>query len=322
MTQNVAVLSMIPRLSHHLRLRLPKLCVFDVSPGQADVLSKLNTAEILVADCDLLIPYANKLTSVKWIQSTWAGLEKFIPFIQNTQRNYILTRFSGELFGLAMSEYVIAQIVNFERDQRQQYENQRLAVWKENGKLTNHRLIRDLTIGILGLGTIGKIMAEKLKLFGATIWGMTRSTSMEKLSYINEYRTVDDLQDILKNCDYIINILPSTQNTNGLLNGTVLQHCKAKNTVFINIGRGSVIKEADLINALEQKWISAAILDVFEKEPLPKESKLWNFPQVTISPHISGVTVAHDVVEQFAANYVRYMKGENLINIFDFNKGY
>lgn len=110
-----------------------------------------------MADCDLLIPYANKLTSVKWIQSTWAGLEKFIPFIQNTQRNYILTRFSGELFGLAMSEYVIAQIVNFERDQRQQYENQKLAVWKENEKLTNHRHIRDLTIGILGLGTIGKI---------------------------------------------------------------------------------------------------------------------------------------------------------------------
>lgn len=123
-------------------------------------------------------------------------------------------------------------------------------------------------------------MAEKLKLFGATIWGMTRNTPKEKLSYVDEYRTIDDLQDILKNCDYIINILPSTQNTDGLLNGTVLQHCKAKNTVFINIGRGSVIREADLINALEQKWISAAILDVFEKEPLPKESKLWNFSQV------------------------------------------
>ncbi|KAL6425461.1 hypothetical protein ACFW04_009561 [Cataglyphis niger] len=322
MTQIVAVLSRIPRLSHHLRLRLPKLCVVDVSPEQADVLSKLDTAEILVADCDLLIPYANKLTSVKWIQSTWAGLEKFIPFVQNTQKNYILTRFSGELFGLAMSEYVIAQIVNFERDQRQQYENQRLAVWKENGKLKNHRLIRDLTIGILGLGTIGKIVAEKLKLFGATIWGMTRSIPKKKLSYVDEYKTVDGLQDILKNCDYIINILPSTRNTDGLLNGTVLQHCKAKNSVFINIGRGSIIREADLINALEQKWISAAILDVFEKEPLPKESKLWNFSQVTISPHISGVTVAHDVAEQFAANYARYMQGESMLNIFDFNKGY
>lgn len=126
------------------------------STGQTDTLSKLNAAEILVADCDLLIPYTNKLTSVKWIQATWAGLDKFVPHVQNTERNYVLTRFSGELFGLAMSEYVIAQIVNFERDQRQQYENQRLAVWKQEGKLINHRHIRDLTVGILGLGTIGK----------------------------------------------------------------------------------------------------------------------------------------------------------------------
>lgn len=119
-------------------------------------MEKLNATEILVADCDLLIPYVHNLTSVKWIQATWAGLDKFIPSIQNTERNFILTRFSDESFGLAMSEYVIAQIVNFERDQRQQYENQRHALWKQEGKLMNHRLICDLTVGILGLGTIGK----------------------------------------------------------------------------------------------------------------------------------------------------------------------
>lgn len=111
---------------------------------------------------------------------------------------------------------------------------------------------------------------------------MTRTVPKEKLPYLDEHRTVDDLSDILKNCDYIINILPSSQDTVGLLNGNVLEHCKDKNTVFINVGRGSVIKEMDLINALEQKWISAAILDVFEKEPLPRESKLWNLPQVTV----------------------------------------
>lgn len=109
-----------------------------------------------MADCDLLIPYANKLTSVKWIQATWAGLDNFISHVQTAQRNYILTRFSDESFGLAMSEYVIAQIVNFERDQRRQYENQKLSVWTNEGKVTNHRRIHDLTIGILGLGTIGK----------------------------------------------------------------------------------------------------------------------------------------------------------------------
>jgi len=110
-----------------------------------------------VADCDLLIPYVKKLTSVKWIQATWAGLDEFVPHVQkHMQKDYILTRFSDESFGLAMSEYVIAQIVNYERDQREQYENQRLAVWKQEGKLMNHRHMYDLTIGILGIGTIGK----------------------------------------------------------------------------------------------------------------------------------------------------------------------
>lgn len=108
-----------------------------------------------MADCDLLIPYADELTSVKWIQTTWAGLDKLIPHVRNVRRNYVLTRFSDESFGLAMSEYVVAQIVNFERDQRQQYENQRNAVWRQEGKIRDHRLIRDLTVGILGLGTIG-----------------------------------------------------------------------------------------------------------------------------------------------------------------------
>lgn len=306
----------------HLRSRLPNLRISDVTPGQADTASRLNAAEILVADCDLLAPYANKLTSVKWIQVTWAGLDKFIPHVQNTRRDYILTRFSDDSFGLAMSEYVIAKIVNYERDQRQQYENQRLAEWKQDGRLINHRLIRDLTIGILGVGTIGKTVAEKLKLFGATTWGMTRTFSKEKLPFLDEHRTVDGLPDILENCDYVINVLPSTQETVGLLNGNVLEHCKGRNAVFINVGRGSVIRETDLINALEQKWISAAILDVFEKEPLPKESKLWSLPQVTISPHNSAVTTAQNVAKLFAENYARYVNGEKLISEFDFNKGY
>ncbi|XP_012526832.1 glyoxylate/hydroxypyruvate reductase A [Monomorium pharaonis] len=318
----VAVLSVIPRLSYHLRSRLPNLCISDVSPGQVDTLAKINTAEILVADCDLLLPYVNELTSVKWIQATWAGLDKLMPHVRNTPRDYILTRFSDESFGLAMSEYVITQIVNYERDQRQQYENQKLAVWKQEGRLMSHRLIRNLTIGILGVGTIGKSVAEKLKLFGATVWGMTRTVPKDKLPYLDEHRTVNGLPDILKNSDYIINMLPTTRDTVGLLNGNVLEHCKDKNAVFINVGRGSVIRETDLINALEQKWISAAILDVFEKEPLPKESKLWSLPQVTISPHNSAVTNSQDVARLFAENYTRYVSGKNMINVFDFNIGY
>jgi phosphoglycerate dehydrogenase-like enzyme len=102
----------------------------------------------------------------------------------------------------------------------------------------------------------------------------------EKLSLCC-YRLNSDLPDLLQNCDYVINILPSTPDTTGLLNGDMLKHCAQKRSVFMNIGRSTVIKEEDLVNALNKGWLSAAILDVFETEPLCPSSALWTLPQVS-----------------------------------------
>lgn len=111
---------------------------------------------------------------------------------------------------------------------------------------------------------------------------MSRTPLKENLNYLDEHRTTAYLSEMLTNCDYIINVLPSTPNTLGLLNGNVLQNCKNRGSIFINIGRGTIIKEADLLHALEQQWILGAILDVFEEEPLSKKSKLWTLPQVIL----------------------------------------
>ena len=99
--------------------------------------------------------HVDKLCKVKWVQSTWAGVEKTLtPFKQNNVQ-FSFTRYSDISFGRAMSEYVVAQIYNHERNQRKQYENQSKATWDETGKIKNHRLIQDLTIGVMGLGNIG-----------------------------------------------------------------------------------------------------------------------------------------------------------------------
>ncbi|KZC05803.1 PREDICTED: glyoxylate/hydroxypyruvate reductase A-like [Dufourea novaeangliae] len=322
MAHTIAILSVIPRLSYHLRMQLPNLTIFDVAPDKNDTLSKLNDADILVTDCDLFVPYLDKLQSLKWVQTTWAGVEALTPRLKDTKINYVVTRFSDGAFGLAMAEYVVAHIFNFERNQKQQYENQRNRQWRKDGKISDHRLICDLSVGVLGLGNIGKSIAQQLKAFGANVWGITRGQLKEKLDYLDQHRTIEFLPEMLKQCDYIVNVLPSTPNTLGLLNGDMLQNCKDRGSVFINIGRGSVIKEADLLNALQQKWISGAILDVFEKEPLPKDSKLWTLPQVTISPHISGVTRSQDVARFFAENYQKFAKGENLLNVINLKEGY
>lgn len=151
-----------------------------------------------------------------------------------------------------------------------------------------NRTLSQLSFGILGLGDIGKCIAKYCKALGMTTWAMGRTARQEIPSYIDEYRTTADLTELLKSCDYICNILPSTPDTKNLLSGNVLQVCNARQSCFINIGRGDVIDEASLVNALKTGWISGAILDVFEKEPLPKDSELWDMPGVTITPHCSG----------------------------------
>ncbi|XP_078035720.1 glyoxylate/hydroxypyruvate reductase A isoform X2 [Augochlora pura] len=287
-----------------------------------DTLSNLQRADILLTDCNLFLPYLDKLQYLKWVQTTWAGVELLVPHLENKNVNYVVTRFSDEAFGLAMAEYVVAHIFNFERNQKQQYENQRNGYWGRDENISNHRLIHDLSVGVLGLGNIGKSIAEKLKVFGATVWGITRTQLKEKLDYVDEHRTIESIHEMLKECDYVVNVLPSTPNTLGLLNGNMLQNCKDRGTVFINIGRGGIIKEADLVNAIQQRWISGAILDVFEKEPLPKDSKLWTLPQVTISPHISGVTRPQDVAKFFTKNYRKFIDGKDLLNKVNFRMGY
>lgn len=195
-------------------------------------------------------------------------------------------------------------------------------------------------------------VAQKLKIFGATVWGITRTSLKGNLDYLDEHRTIEHLPEMLSHCDYIVNVLPSTPNTLGLLNGNILKNCQKHGSVFINIGRGTIIKEADLLNALQQQWISGAILDVFEDEPLSAKSELWTLPQVilrytsrlltpifrsypiskllikyiisqvTISPHIAGVTRAQDVANFFARNYQRFIRNEELLNVVNLRDSY
>eukprot|EP00797_Seminavis_robusta_P024898 Sro426_g140450.2 (154) ;mRNA; r:38359-38820 len=129
-----------------------------------------------------------------------------------------------------------------------------------------------------------------------------------------------DLKQALQEADYIVSVLPSTPQTRGMLSGDVL--APAGGAVFLNVGRGDVIDEPSLENALDKGYISAAILDVFTTEPLPKESPLWKRTDVIVSPHVSGVTRAVDVPDIVLGNYQRYAEGKPLQYQVDWSKGY
>ena len=158
-----------------------------------------------------------------------------------------------------------------------------------------HRSLFELTIGILGFGDIGKEIANCCKSMRMTVKAIHRTVPATKIPFVDESFSIEELPKFLQQCDYICNVLPSTPSTKGLLSGDILENCKERKTVFINIGRGDVISCDSILNALNNQWIGGAILDVFEEEPLPSDSALWTHPQVTITPHIAGFTSDNQV---------------------------
>ncbi|XP_065322786.1 glyoxylate/hydroxypyruvate reductase A-like [Gordionus sp. m RMFG-2023] len=274
--------------------------------------------EFVLADAAvgaLLIPC---IPNIKWIQSVSAGVDGFFKDLDKKQipKELAFTRMTG-VFGTVMAEYVIAQIIIRERHFYQMHDNQKLCKW--DSVEWGYRTFSDLTIGFMGLGDIGEEISRSCKAFGANIVSLTRSRRRKSetldISMVN-----DEMEVFLKSCDYIVSVLPSIPSTKGMLNGDVLKAASDKKPILVNIGRGDLISEEDLIRAIEQNWISGAILDVFETEPLPPDSKLWTMPQITITPHVSGTSMPSMVAKVFKENMERYENNMPLLGLVDYEK--
>ncbi|XP_077997379.1 glyoxylate/hydroxypyruvate reductase A-like [Glandiceps talaboti] len=332
----VTIFCKVPGLQELMRKRCPNIQTKVVDAGEIgntyglekklsnEELKELAEAEILLTDPGVVVNLLYKFPNLKWMQSTWAGVDNIFDNLDQSKPlpTYKLTRFAG-MFGIHMREYVIGHIIARERKFNDLREDQAKGNW-DYALRAKYRLLSSLSIGILGLGDVGKYVAEACKLFGMTVWGLVRQDlPQEKRSpHVDHYRQIDGLPELLQNCDYICNVLPSTNQSRGLLNGNILENCKGKKSVFINVGRGDIMNEESLLNALRQDWISGAILDVFPVEPLPAESPLWNMKQVTITPHISAISITEEVVDLFSKNYEKYVNGEKLSYKVSWEQGY
>nr|CAD7442295.1 unnamed protein product [Timema bartmani] len=323
----IAVFSKVPNILRCLENVMPNVEFVNISPDAVSdaELQPLKEAEVIVADCNLLAPYLYHLNA-KWIQGTWAGVEPLLNSIDSSKPplSYQFTRFSGRFFGIAMAEYVVSNIVNWERDYKNVYRGQCEGIWIKDKVFADYRTISDLTIGILGMGAIGKHVSQVLKGFDAQVWAMARTIPepKDRCPYVDEYRSVSELPDLLQNCDYVVAMLPATIETNNFLGGDILKNCELKKSVLMSVGRGNVISEQDIVKSIENGWISGAILDVFAQEPLPKTSLLWKIPQVIITPHYAATTRGIDVAKLFKENLEKYCANQPLPNIVHINKGY
>lgn len=279
---------------------------------ELNIVAQSEESDIVLGEPNLIRETLSHLSTLKWIQSTWAGVEPLLD--PSLRRDYILTNARG-VFGGLMSEYVIGYLLAHERSIFERMAAQRNKQWDKS--LTG--TLRGKTIGLLGVGSIGAEVARTAKFFGMQVRGYTKSSEASK--YVDNYFHGQNLLAFANGLDYLVSILPNTKETKRIVDAKLLGVLPS-HAVFINVGRGSAVDESALIEALEQNKLAGAILDVFEQEPLPKEHPFWTTKNLTMTFHTSAPSFPEDIARVFIENYQLYIEGKPLKYQVDFEKGY
>ena len=313
--------AVVDRLKHMALDGLVSVKIVDVESGSFD---GLESAIIVLSEpkvfCSKGLVKVNRTPRLKWFQSTFAGVEALVDQGngENGRTDFLVTRAGGSM-GIEIGQYVLGYILARERKHALCERAQSEKVWAHDAAL--YRPLSKVSVGILGLGDIGKDIARLAKGMGVgAVYGWKRGG--ESVDYVDE--TFTKMAPVLEKCDYIVSVLPSTAATRGLLDNGALASCSKKSPVFINCGRGDVLGEKSIVEALDNNWISEAILDVFETEPLDKNSELWEHPNVTLTPHVSGMSHPENIAKLFCSNLRRYLDSSNgeLEHVLDWGRGY
>lgn len=272
-----------------------------------------------VADCNIILGEPSMVAEVleqaralEWVQSTWAGVDSLCR--PGLRRDYVLTGVK-DIFGPLISEYVMAYLFAFERRLFTMRSNQLQRHWKP----LPYRSSKEITLGIVGLGSIGAYLAGAASQFGIRVIGLNRSGT--PCEGVERVYTPGDLGGFFEDPDYIVLTLPDTPRTRHFISADTLALMKPT-AVLMNVGRGSLVNEADLVIALRDGLIGGAVLDVFEEEPLARDSALWQLPNAFITPHTAAMSFPEDIVGIFIENYGRFMLKQALSHSIDFELGY
>lgn len=268
--------------------------------------------DIVLGEPKLIRDILPVLTSLRWAQSIYAGVE---PLVDPSQRrDYVLTNARG-VFGELMSEYVFGYLLFFEKKILQRMKSQEAKQWQrpESG------VLRRKTIGLLGVGSIGAHLAGTAKHFGMKVRGFTRQS--EESRQVDQYFHGNDVLKFVDGLDYLVCVLPRTTDTNQIVNQAVLDALPA-HAIFVNVGRGNAVDDSALIRALTEGKLAAAVVDVFQQEPLPPNHPFWRTPNLYMTFHTSAISYPEDITRLFIENYQLYIEGKPLKYQVDFERGY
>ncbi|WP_129780170.1 D-2-hydroxyacid dehydrogenase [Peristeroidobacter soli] len=229
---------------------------------------------------DELLQSAERLV---WIQSLGTGTDGIVDR-PSLRRDVVVTNARG-LFDDAVSECGIALMLGLARNLPRLFQNQAARRWD----FWTPVLLAGKSVGIIGLGAIGTTLARKCKALGMRVVGISNRREAPDCDQITSYH---QLVDTVRDLDFVVLVAALTPQTRGLIDRRVLAAMRSS-SYLINLGRGAMVVEADLIAALRSGTIAGAALDAFVQEPLPEDSELWSAPNVIISPHLAGPHDSH-----------------------------
>jgi phosphoglycerate dehydrogenase-like enzyme len=273
-----------------------------------DAKIETSAVEVVVGAPPDLADIISCCPQLRWVQSTWAGIDAVAHFATETLQ---ITPLKG-VFGPAMTEYVMGWLLAIER-------NVISRAFHTQWTPSLEPRIAGKRMGIMGTGGIGTAIAFAAKSFGLETIGLN-SDGRAVEGFTTCYSSTDRLA-FAEGLDYLVSVLPQTSLTENLIDEALLARLNPR-AIVINVGRGNAVVEADLIAALNAGHLRAAVLDVFRKEPLPADDPLWSTPGVHITSHTAGPTPDEAVAEVFERNLKRYIAGEPLTDAVRAGRGY
>mgnify|MGYP002654293834 CR=1 FL=1 len=254
-----------------------------------------------------------KLVNLKWIQSVWVGVEKLVVSFKGEKVKIV--RLVDPEMNRTMSEAVLSWVLYLHRDMHFYRVQQNKRVWKE----TDYIKPSNKVVSFIGLGELGSASTVKLIENGFNVCGWSRGK--KKISKVKSFTGELGLKKMLNQTDILVCLIPLTQKTKYLLNYKTLSYLK-RGASIINFARGGIINAKDLVKHLNSGKIKHAVLDVFEKEPLPSSSDLWKHKNITVLPHISAHTDMDTASSIVCKNIKTYRLNNRIPKSVDMLRGY
>jgi len=310
---------------------LPQLAMLEPLGAQANIIAgdSANRFERIAADADVIFNWSASLElfrevfrmchRLRWAHSRSAGLEKVL-FPELIASQVTLTNGTG-VFSPSLGEFALAAILYFAKDFRRMIRNQMAGVWEPFDILS----VEGHTVGIVGYGDIGRAVAARVRALGMRVLALRRRAAAPNTQdpLAEQIYTPDHLTEMLRRSDYVVVAAPQTRETYRMVGAREIAVMKAT-AVVINVGRGPVIDEHALIEALSSGRLKGAALDVFDEEPLPPGHPFYKLENVLLSPHSADHTPdwLDNAMQFFIAQFARFRRGQPLLNIVDKSLGY